>query len=295
LTSIVIPDGILQIDDSAFGVCENLATAIIGGSVTNIGDSAFLSCSKLTNIQGGRLVASIGNLSFSGCALSSFTISSNVTAIAPEAFGFCSHLTAFVVDPANPCFESPGGVLFDKTGKNLLEYPAGLSGSYLIPVGVTNIQSYAFEAASSLTGVTIPATVGTIGDYAFYFCQNLAGIYFEGAPPVLGGNYCFYDYTATAYYLPGLAGWTSSFGYLPAQSWLPVVQTADGRFGVQSNQFGFSINWARGQTLVVEANTNLGGTNWQPVATNTLGPASFYFADPHWTNYPARFYRVRPQ
>jgi hypothetical protein len=32
---------------------------------------------------------------------------------------------------------------------------------------------------------------------------------------------------------------------------------------------------------------------WSPVATNTLTGGWFYFSDPHWTNYPVRFYRVR--
>jgi hypothetical protein len=50
----------------------------------------------------------------------------------------------------------------------------------------------------------------------------------------------------------------------------PQVQTSDGSFGIQNNQFGFNINWASGMTVVVEASTNLANPTWSPLVTNTL-------------------------
>jgi len=44
---------------------------------------------------------------------------------------------------------------------------------------------------------------------------------------------------------------------------------------------------------VVEACTNFDNPTWSPLQTNTLTGSSSYFSDPDWTNYPARFYRVR--
>ena len=67
--------------------------------------------------------------------------------------------------------------------------------------------------------------------------------------------------------------------------------TSDVNLGVQANEFGFNINWASGQTVVVEASTDL--INWQPVQTNTLTTGTTYFSDPTWTNNPAGFYRLR--
>ena len=51
-------------------------------------------------------------------------------------------------------------------------------------------------------------------------------------------------------------------------------------------------------TLVIEATTNLAYPAWSPVETNTLTGNTFTvgsscFSDPQWTNYPARFYRLR--
>jgi hypothetical protein len=100
------------------------------------------------------------------------------------------------------------------------------------------------------------------------------------------------DSQATVYYLPGTTGWSnfSSTTGLPAVLWNPMIQTEDGRFGVSSNQFGFDITGTNNFTFVVEACTDLANPIWIPLQTNTLANGSFYFSDPQWANYPARYY-----
>jgi hypothetical protein len=71
------------------------------------------------------------------------------------------------------------------------------------------------------------------------------------------------------------------------------VQSAGASFGVRTNQFGFNINWASGQTVVVEACTDLANPTWTPVGTNTITDSASYFSDPQWMNYPTRLYRIR--
>lgn len=93
--------------------------------------------------------------------------------------------------------------------------------------------------------------------------------------------------------MPGTAGWSSNFANRPSALWLPQVQNSDGNFGVQSNQFGFNMAWASGQTVVVDASTSLVNPEWQPVQTNTLTSDSVFFTDPQSSNYPARYYRLR--
>ena len=56
-----------------------------------------------------------------------------------------------------------------------------------------------------------------------------------------------------------------------------------------ANQFGFNINWASGQVIVVESCANLTNPVWYPIQTNTLTGDSLYFNDPQWTNYPTHF------
>ena len=139
----------------------------------------------------------------------------------------------------------------------------------------------------------------TIEDYALYGCWNLAGINFKGNAPGLGagalGTAGNYD-PATAFYLPGTSGWSSTFGGLPTALWFlpnPLILDNCTSFGVRTNAFGFIISWATNISVVVEACTNLANHTWSPVATNTLTGGWSYFSDPRWTNYHSRFYRLR--
>ncbi len=45
--------------------------------------------------------------------------------------------------------------------------------------------------------------------------------------------------------------------------------------------------------VAVDARTILTNPVWTPLQTNTLTSDTLYFSDPQWTNYPARFYRLR--
>ncbi len=110
---------------------------------------------------------------------------------------------------------------------------------------------------------------------------------------MVGGNIAS---SATVYYLPGTSGWGTTFGGRPTAFWslpYPVILGFGAGFGVKSNGFGFTISWATNTPVVVEASADLGSQSWFPVGTNTLTNGAFYFSDPSWTNYPARFYRIR--
>jgi hypothetical protein len=96
--------------------------------------------------------------------------------------------------------------------------------------------------------------------------------------------------------LPGTTGWGSTFGGRPTALWFlpnPLILNNGPSFGVKTNLFGFIISWATNIPVVVEACTNPANHTWSPVSTNSLTNGSSYFSDPQWTNYPARFYRLR--
>jgi hypothetical protein len=99
------------------------------------------------------------------------------------------------------------------------------------------------------------------------------------------------DDNSTVYYLPGTTGWGPTLGGLPTVLWNPQAQTSDIRLGVRTNQLGFTITGAPNIVVVVEASANL--ADWSPLVQLTLTGGSSCFSDPEWTNYPARFYRLR--
>jgi len=72
----------------------------------------------------------------------------------------------------------------------------------------------------------------------------------------------------------------------------PQIIVGDGCFGFVTNQFGFNLSGAFGQTIVVDGSANL--VDWTPLCTNTVGGGGpVYFCDPGWTNFGWRFYRAR--
>jgi hypothetical protein len=71
------------------------------------------------------------------------------------------------------------------------------------------------------------------------------------------------------------------------------IATVNASLSVLSNQFGFTITGTTNIPIVVEASTNLRNRAWNPLQTCTLTNGSISFSDPQWTNYPARFYRIR--
>ena len=129
----------------------------ISNGVTCIGENAF-TYTSLTNVTIPTSVTNIGNGAFDG------------------AFNSCYSLTAITVDPLNSFYSSLAGVLFDKTQTTLLQFPAGIAGSYTIPSSVTNIAACAFYICAGLTNVTIPNGVTSIGDNAFEVCSGLTSV-----------------------------------------------------------------------------------------------------------------------
>lgn len=66
LNTIVLPNKITSIDDSAFYECYTLTNVIMSG-VTSVGARAFFNCYALPNVVFPSTIRSIGNYAFQGC------------------------------------------------------------------------------------------------------------------------------------------------------------------------------------------------------------------------------------
>jgi hypothetical protein len=74
--------------------------------------------------------------------------------------------------------------------------------------------------------------------------------------------------------------------------WNPLIQTSDGSFGVQNNQFGFNFTGTTNIPVEVEACTNLANPVWTTLQSLTLTNGLVYFSEPLQTNSSGRFYRI---
>ena len=154
-------------------------TVVIPNSVTSIGAGVFYDCSSLTSVTIPDSVTSIGDSAFCGCSnLTSITIPGDIVSIGDEAFFCCSSLKKVYSASLVSWLE----IVFFGSGSNPCCYGAELyfngeiANDIVLPDGITNINSRAFQGCSSLTSVTIPNSVKNIGFCAFSDCSSLTSI-----------------------------------------------------------------------------------------------------------------------
>ena len=185
---VSIGSGITSVCDYAFCRCRLLTKVTIPASVTSIGVNAFSGCS-LAEVTIPDAVSFIGYGAFSGCdSLTGITIPAGVTEIEDTVLASCDHLKSITVADGNKNYVSLNGVLFNKDKTQLIQYPAGKSGSYTIPSSVTQINDYAFNDCIGLTGVTIPTGVTFIGYRSFLGCTGLPEVTLPSSLKTISGG-----------------------------------------------------------------------------------------------------------
>ena len=166
---------------------------IDGKPVTVIDDDAFRNRDKLTHVTIPPSVTRIGNFAFECCTgLTEITLPASVTDVGMWAFRDCDSLSRIEVDPENQAYSSEDGALFDKNKTELLVYPKGKKGAFVLPSSVTKIGDWTFSGCRQLTGITIPSSVTAIGKEAFYNCQSLCELNIPSSVTDIG-NEAFYN------------------------------------------------------------------------------------------------------
>ena len=281
----LVPNGVTKIDTSAFSYCDKLSSIEIPTSVTSIGYRAFYGCNGLASVEFPSSVTSIGKSAFNLCtSLTSVTIPNTITYIGAWAFEACSNLTAINVASDNPNYCSQDGVLFNKDKTIIRQYPGGLQGAYLVPNGVTKIDTSAFSYCDKLSSIEIPNSVTDIGYRAFYGCSGLSYIICEATiPPTLGGNHVFTDVDKTIpLYVPEgsvdlymAADQWNEFNILPRPTYTITWQYDNGSLIDQTACLFGEIPTHVDPTKPANAQYTYTFKGWDPAVVSVTGDATY--------------------
>ena len=218
-----IPNGVVEIADSAFASCD-LSDIVIPNSVAEIGKYAFNACFSLKKLEIPYGVTEIKSWTFAGCSVEEVVIPGSVTTIASNAFTG-AELETLVI---------PEGVKI--IGNFAFEYCSWLK-SVELPRSLQTIGSGIFNYCEELRAVTIPQNVTKIGNNPFAQCYSLKEIWIECS--AVKTYRPFHDVTATVYYPANDPTWTEEamemYGEDADLTWVPYIPKDEESRNVQVN------------------------------------------------------------
>lgn len=171
-----IPDGIIEVMDSAFLGCESLQSVSLPTSLKTISRFAFFGCSSLEIVKGGESVKVIGEGAFEDCQNLNSIDLSKVDRIDDKAFYRCHNLSDIILNEhlvftGNPFRNCPKLKIPETINDSLIRPIIPSDGRYEIPLNVKKICSGAFEK-SGIKIINIPNGI-EIGKEAFVECKEL--------------------------------------------------------------------------------------------------------------------------
>ncbi len=203
LISVVIPESVTHIGNSAFQNCFSLETISIPNSVQYIGNAAFSHCFNI-NISIPNSVNFIGDSAFWNCrSLSLFVIPESVTYIGSMAFANCYSLTQVSIlgqvesikaQTFADCFWLNKVILPNSIShiESRAFYECYRLEEIVFPDSIQVIDECAFDDCRSLLSVVLPNTLVHIGYGAFRGCESLTEVVIPTAITTID-KYVFQD------------------------------------------------------------------------------------------------------
>ena len=211
MKEIIFPESLREIRRNAFSPCNSLEKLDFPEGLISIGEFAFSCCRKLKEISFPKSLEFIDRSAFSmdwalkeiylpdnlkslprgvflGCRmLKKVYIGKNVRNIDVDAFSGCTALTGITVSGENEYLSDKEGVLYDKSGKELLLFPGGLP-EIEIPDDVSSIGPHAFYENGNVDKLKLPLGLKSIHEAAFYRCTQLMSLPLPEGLKVIGSQ-----------------------------------------------------------------------------------------------------------
>ena len=225
LTNLIIPNNVTRIGEGAFNTCDSLTEIIIPNGVTSIENRTFQICNSLTSITLGNSISKIGDFAFNGCGFSSITIPDGVTSIGESAFQACSLRSVSLPESVTVIGSAAFAGCNELVSISIPERVTSIKSytfqgcsklaSISIPDGVTSVGLVAFQNCTSLQSIDLPQTVNQIGYSAFSGCTSLSSITIKAETIPTGGQNMFSNTNNCPIYVPA----ESVEAYKSAQYW----------------------------------------------------------------------------
>lgn len=180
---------VTKIGARAFYECAELTSVRLPDNIIEIGDDAFIRCRKLKDINIPKNLQRLGEMVFVLCeGIEELALPKTLTEIGEGAFYECKSLRTLTVEEGNPKYLAEDGVLFNHDKTTLILFPAqnGMT-HYDIPATVTTIEVAAF-CVSRLKSVTLPPMVTKIGTAAFALMDQLESITIPSSVTTIGNG-----------------------------------------------------------------------------------------------------------
>ena len=159
LTTVILPETLIEIGQSAFAMCTALKEMNIPTSMRSIGSWAFEECQSLAQLTLPDELTELSHDAFYSCGIKNINIPLGVTVLNDGLFAYCSNLETVTL---HDNITSIGNDVFSIC-KNLLPK------KFVLPSKVTSVGARAFTY-TGLTSVKIPEGVTCIGHSAFNNC-----------------------------------------------------------------------------------------------------------------------------
>lgn len=198
LKSVVLPDSVETINESAFLGCSGLESITLGNGLIEIGQGAIGNCSNLTDIQFGNNVGYISDYAFSGCSnLTTITLPDSITEMGDGVFDGCTLLQN--VDLGNGVKKIGYGTFLNCKSLTSITIPDcvtslgnntfdGCSSLKVAKIGngLETLPEKTFKECTSLQSVTLGNSIKSIEGYAIENCTNLIQINFPSSLKYIG-------------------------------------------------------------------------------------------------------------
>ena len=168
LEEIELCEGILEIEEYAFGACMRLKRVNIPSTVTVIHDQAFSCCVMMKEVELCEGLLEIRDEAFDGCiGLENITFPSTLKSIGNRAFDHAFNaLISFTP------FSLPNGIerLGDKA------FHSGKLTHFRIPQLITTVPENVVSSSECMVSVDLSENITEIGHYAFSDCYSLRNV-----------------------------------------------------------------------------------------------------------------------